>query len=368
MVFLQRADQAAGLVCVNMPMPNIVSLIQLNSAQAQSIRDINAEIRLFEAGDWFQDEYAESWPSATVERYVSVSGSRNVSRADRDELLSSAEIVICGFPFPVDLCARAPRLRWLHQTPAGASNLRHGDVWGSKVAVTTSRGYGETLAIAEYALAGIMYFAKAFDRAALDREQASFNHQRYAPTSLGNKTLCVIGAGGIGRQIARLGKALGIRTLGTRGSLAEVTQDADFDALGGPGELHGFLGESDFVAVSCQWTAATTELLNAAAFAAMKPGTILVNVARGEIIDEAALVAALDSGRLRGAVLDVFVGEFDGPPPAVLWQRRDVLITPHTSAQTDRSQWRSMDLFNTNLRRFLAAEPLENQIDWELGY
>jgi phosphoglycerate dehydrogenase-like enzyme len=350
----------------SVPMPNVVSLIQLSGAQARSIRDVDASIRLFEAGGWFQDEYAETWPRATVERYVR--GRSTSTRTERDSLLSDAEIVLCGFPFPIDLRARAPELRWLHQTPAGASNLRTGDVWNSAIAVTTSRGYGDSRAIAEYVLAGIMHFAKGFERATLDREHAKFDYQSYTPSSLSEKVLCVIGAGGIGRQIARFGKALGMRTLGTRGSVATVSQDADFDAIGGPDQLCGFLAESDFVAVSCQWTEATTRLLNATTFAAMKRGAILVNVARGEIIDETALLAALDAGQLRGAVLDVFVGEFEGPPPAALWQRRDILITPHTSALTDRGQRRSMDLFNRNLHRFLAGQQLENQIDWALGY
>ena len=122
------------------------------------------------------------------------------------------------------------------------------------------------------------------------------------------------------------------------------------------------------MAVACQWTPATTKLLDAVAFAAMKPGAIVVNVARGEIIDERALLAALDGGRLRGAVLDVYVGEFEGPPPATLWRHPRVLITPHTSAWTDSNRRRALELFRTNLRRYLDGEALENRINWARGY
>ena len=118
----------------------------------------------------------------------------------------------------------------------------------------------------------------------------------------------------------------------------------------------------------CQWTPQTTGLLGAEAFAATRPGAILVNVARGEIVDEAAMLDALDAGTLAGAVLDVFVGEFEGPPPDRLWRHPRVLLTPHTSASTDNRRRRSIDLFCTNLRRFLDGEMLENRIDWEAGY
>ena len=136
----------------------------------------------------------------------------------------------------------------------------------------------------------------------------------------------------------------------------------------GPQALPALLGESDFVAVCCQWTEATTNLLDAAAFSAMKPGAIVVNVARGEIIDEAALLEALDAGQVRGAVLDVYVGEFEHLPPDRLWHHPRVLITPHTSGQTDSSRRRSTQLFCDNLRRFLAGDPLELMIDWNDGY
>ncbi|MFT5175462.1 MAG: glyoxylate/hydroxypyruvate reductase A [Gammaproteobacteria bacterium] len=347
-------------------MPNIVSLVALKSNEAAAIRALDASVELTEAGDWFQGEYAHSWPAATVARYVR--GAGQGTAAQRDALLAGADIVLGGFPYPLDLRARAPRVQWVHQTPAGASNLRRGDLWGSPVAITTSRGLGETVAIAEYAIAGITHFAKGFDRAYADRERAAFDHTQYAVRSLERKTLCVIGAGGIGREIARLGKALGMQTVATRASPERGANDPVFDRLAAPTALHELLGESDYVAVSCQWTDATTNLLDDKAFAAMKEGAIVVNVARGEIIDETALLAALDAGHLRGAVLDVYVGEFESAPSPRLWNHPRLLITPHTSAMTDYSRRRSIELFCTNLRRFLDGDPLENQVDWSAGY
>lgn len=344
----------------------IVSLVRLSRTDVERIRAIDGGLELVEAGGWFDGEYAETWPPATVERYVASSGQG--SRQERDAMLSDARIVVAGFPYPLDLAARTPRLQWLHQSPAGASNLRRGDIWGRDVLVTTSRGYGETQAIAEYAIAGLLHFAKRFDQAEADRARGEFDHGAYAVGGIAGKTLCVIGAGGIGRDVARLGEALGMRVVGTRRNVERSDADAPFERIEAPDALHALLAESDFIAVCCQWTPQTTGLLVSDAFAATKSGAILVNVARGEIVDESALLNALDEGTLGGAVLDVYVGEFDGPPPQRLWRHPKVLITPHTSTLTDHPRRRAVDLFCANLRRFLAGEELENLIDWDLGY
>ena len=128
------------------------------------------------------------------------------------------------------------------------------------------------------------------------------------------------------------------------------------------------LAEANFVAVCCQWTPQTTNLLNEAAFAAMPDGVIVVNVARGEIIDEAALLSALQSGKVAGAALDVFVGEFEALPPAALWHNPNVLITPHTSGMNDARKRRFVDCFCHNLQAYLNRREMLNVIDWQAGY
>ena len=117
------------------------------------------------------------------------------TRPERDELLKRAEIVIAGSPFPLNVRSRSPRIKWMHQNPAGASNLHGADIWNSDVIVTTSRGYGEVTAIVEYAIAGLLYFAKSFDQAIIDSVTNSFQRSTYAARSAENKTLCVVGAG-----------------------------------------------------------------------------------------------------------------------------------------------------------------------------
>jgi phosphoglycerate dehydrogenase-like enzyme len=141
-----------------------------------------------------------------------------------------------------------------------------------------------------------------------------------------------------------------------------------FSELGGAGDLDRFLPESDFVVICCQWTPETTRLFDKDRFAAMKVGGVLINVARGEIVDEEALADALQRDHLRGAALDVYVGEFEHTPTSRLWSDPRVLITPHISSASDQDRHGAIDLFCDNLRAYLEGGPLRNVIDWERGY
>jgi phosphoglycerate dehydrogenase-like enzyme len=333
------------------------------------IAAVDSRLGVADARGWFDAEIARTWPRWTVERYLGQRPITEYPRPQLDRLLARAEIILGGWPFPLDLRARAPRLRWFHQLPAGASNLLRGDLWNSDVTVTTSRGYGNTTAMAEYVLATCLLFARGLDRACRDQQNHCFEHRAYRPVAIERKTMCVVGAGGIGQEVARLCAGAGMRVIGTRrsgppnGRLPE-----GFSQIGSPEQLNQFLAQSDFVAVCCQWTPETTGLIGRDAFAAMRRNAILVNVARGEIIDEDALLAALKEGKLRGVALDVYVGEFDHPPDIRLWDDERVIITPHISAGSDLSQHRGVDLFCANLRAYLDGEPLVNVIDWGRGY
>ena len=333
------------------------------------IAAVDPRVRVLDARSWFDEEIRETWPAWTVQRFLGRRDGPTRSRAERDRVLGRAEIILGGFPFPLDLRARAPHLRWFHQLPAGASNLLRGDLWGSDVVVTTSRGHGNTRAMAEYALACLFHFARGLDRAGRDRERHQFNHSRYRPRLLMGKTVCVVGAGGIGQEVGRLCAGVGMRVIGTRRRVpADTVLPEGFSRLEGADRLHALLAESDAVVVSCQWTPSTTGLIGRAAFAAMRRGAILVNVARGEIIDEAALIDALAEGRLRGVALDVYVGEFEREPDRRLWDDERVVITPHVSGGSDVRQHRGIDLFCENLRAYLDGQPLTNAVDWSEGY
>ena len=145
-------------------------------------------------------------------------------------------------------------------------------------------------------------------------------------------------------------------------------QSQGVDQLLPPSELVVLLEQSDFVVVSSQWTPETDGLIGEAELRRMKPSAYLINVARGEIIDQSALLKALRAGWTAGAGLDVYTGEFTGPPPEELWQLPNVVITPHTSGRTDVQQAKGLELLCENLRRYVAGQALLNVLDWKRGY
>src|SRR5262245_23974507 len=237
-----------------MQQTNLLLIQRIGSANRAKIAAVDPRVQMIDAGGWFDGEIRETWPDFAAARYLSSNSVGSGTREERDRLLAEAEIILGGWPFPLDLRARAPQLRWFHQRPAGASNLRTGDLWGSDVVVTTSRGAANPLPMAEYVISGILHFAKEFGRAASDSADARFDHRAYRPLLLTGKTLCVIGAGGIGRETGRLAAALGMHVVGTRRRLEAGALPTGFAELGGPDDLDRFLARSDFVAVCCQWT------------------------------------------------------------------------------------------------------------------
>ena len=348
---------------------NVLNIQRLASAERAKIEAVDPAIRVTDAGGWFDGEYRETWPAYTASRYLRPGAAGSGTREERDRLLAEAEVILGGWPFPLDLRARSPQLKWFHQRPAGASNLLRGDLWGSDVTVTTSRGVGSTLAMAEYAVAAVLFFAKNLHRAVIDRGTGAFDYRAYRPLLIEGKTVCVVGAGGIGRDVGRLCAALGMRVVGTRRhSQPSETLPFGFSELGSAADLDRFLPDSDFVVICCQWTPETTRLFDNDRFALMKAGSVLVNVARGEIVDEEALAAALERDHLRGAALDVYVGEFEHLPPPSLWSDPRVLITPHVSGASDQDRHGGIDLFCENLRAYFDGRPLRNVVDWARGY
>jgi phosphoglycerate dehydrogenase-like enzyme len=348
----------------------VLVIVRVADEALRRIAALDSRLQVVDGRGWFDDEYRESWPAWSVRRYLGPHAIPVSSRQDRDRMLASAEVILGGWPFPLDLRARSTRLRWFHQLPAGASNLLRGDLWGSDVIVTTSRGLGNNRAMAEYVLAAFLHFTRGFYRASHDRQQHQFDHRAYRPLLLEGKTLCVVGTGGIGQAVGQLCASVGMHVNGTRRHLLpdNPLPPPGFTRIESAERLHSLLAASDFVAVCCQWTPETTNLIGREAFAAMKPNAILANVARGEIIDEHALLDALRDRKLGGVALDVYVGEFEREPDRRLWDDERVIITPHMSAATDLDQHRGLDLFCTNLRAYLDGRRLAKTIDWTLGY
>lgn len=285
--------------------------------------------------------------------------------------LGVADVFLVGYPVPAVVVAKAPRLTWAHHTQAGVSNLHSSDLWTSSVSLTSSRGVVAASAIAEFVLAAAAFFARGLHEGMRQKHAGLFTRSGYQMVSLQNATIGVVGLGGIGREVARQAKALGMRVLATRRSVSAPADDIDgADCVLPAEQLHQMAAESDFLAVCAQLTAETAGIIDAGVFSALKPGAVLINVARGEELDEDALVAALTLGDLRGAVLDVYDGELAGRPPRPeLLELPQVLLTPHISGRSDSASAEPVRrLFADNLRRFLAGEQLLNVVDRQRGY
>lgn len=347
----------------------VLVMQQVPDQVIQRIEKVDRRVKVIDARGWFDIELRATRPRWTVDRYLGSRKSPATSIEERNQALAFAEIALTGWPPVQDLRARAPRLKWVHELPAGASNFLGTDLWGSDIVVTTSRGLTNRRPMAEYVLASFLHFARGLHLSYGEKQRRKFNHKAYEAIIVRDKIVCVVGAGGIGQEVANLCAGAGMRVVGTR---RDVRPDAphlpNFARLESSDRLYDLLSESEFVAVCCPWTKETHHLIGPAAFAAMKSGTVLVNIARGEIIDDAALLQTLAEGKLRGVALDVYDGEFERPPDSRLWEDDRVVITPHVSATTDVSEHGGVKLFCENLVRYLKGEPLENVIDWERGY
>jgi phosphoglycerate dehydrogenase-like enzyme len=287
------------------------------------------------------------------------------------DILDQAEVLLVGYPVPDGLAARSPRLAWAHHTQAGVSNLAGSDLWDSEVTLTSSRGAVTATAIAEYALAAAAHFARGLHEAARQKAAGQFTRDGYQMRTLHGATMGVIGLGGIGQEVARLSRAAGMRVIGTRRSVTAPLTDADgADRVLPAGQILEVAAESDFLVICSQLTAETHGFINARVFAAMKPDAVLINVARGEEVDEEALVEAVTAGRIRGAVLDVYAGELAGQPPRPeLTALPQILLTPHISGSGDTDMAGPVRrLFAENLRRYLDGQPLLNVVDRNRGY
>jgi phosphoglycerate dehydrogenase-like enzyme len=273
------------------------------------------------------------------------------------ELIASAEIVY-GFPRedPAQipwLVRTATKLRFVQATFAGAgqqlaaAGLAREDV--ERIAWASSAGVHAT-PLGEWALFGILALTKGLPRLEADKRERHWAH--YPVDEVRGTTVLVVGLGEIGREVARLAEAFGMRVLSTRRN---------------EGELDELLPRADSVVITLPLTTETRGLIDRRRIGLLKPSAILVNIGRGPVLDEDALIDALRSGRVRGAALDVFATE-PLPPDSPLWELDNVILSPHTAAQSIRENERIVELFADNLRRYLAGEELRSRIRTDLFY
>jgi phosphoglycerate dehydrogenase-like enzyme len=252
-----------------------------------------------------------------------------------------------------------PKVRWIQVCSAGVEHLVH--AIPEKVTLTNASGVHAN-AIAEMAILAMLAHAKMWRRRL--EEQKKHAYVALPCRELRDSTVCVVGAGNIGREVARMSKALGMITIGVR---REAHPTKGFDQMFGVANLAEALSRADYVVLACPLTPATHRILNAKSLQYVKPGAYLINVSRGDLADEAAMIDALRSGRLSGAYLDAFANE---PLPAnsPLWDLPTVTLTPHDAHASHLLGENEFDLFHKNLLRYVEGSELLNVVNRTLGY
>ncbi|MEP2774971.1 MAG: D-2-hydroxyacid dehydrogenase [Luteolibacter sp.] len=263
---------------------------------------------------------------------------------------------------------KASQLAWVQVMSAGVDRYLQNQplMENDGIVLTNYRGVHGP-AIADHAMGMLLYLTRNLNFYANEQEKGNWSRGNAGKeaVALEGKTMLVVGIGGIGTEIAQRAHGFGMRVIGTRRS---DSPSPDFiEKVGKPDDLLSMLPEADVVALAVPLTPETTHLLNAEAFAAMKPGSYLINIARGKVVDTDAMLDVLKSGKLAGACLDVTEPE-PLPKDHALWSQPNVIITPHVAANSEVTNQRRAALLRENLRRFAAGEPLLNVVDKELGY
>jgi glyoxylate/hydroxypyruvate reductase A len=265
---------------------------------------------------------------------------------------------------PEALPRHAPKLRWIQGTSAGiGERLRRTGLIDANLVFTTAAGvHGSSLA--EFVILALLYFYRDVPR--LQRMQVAHHWQRYTNAELAGRRILIVGLGGVGRVLARRLAALDVEVWGVRRSAHGTEPEGVARMLPFEG-LARALPEVDALVLACPLTEQTHRLIGEAELQALPPHAVLVNVARGQVVDERALIEALESGQLGGAALDVVEQE---PLPAEnrLWDLPNVLISPHSASTVDSENERIVELFIENLRRWLDGRPLLNRFDRSRGY
>ena len=309
---------------------------------------------------WFTDRLRADFPQ------VEVSGSSN--RRSDEGALREADVMI-GWELSPEQLHAASRLRWIYSITAAIDQFLYPQLIASSVAITNAaRVHGPV--VAEHAIAMMLALARrvpAAVRFQLRRRWAMREmwNEHPRPREIAGATVLVVGLGSIGEEVAALAAALKMHVIGAR--LHPERGLAGAHEAIGYGAVDSALPRSSFVVLAAPLTPQTRHLMDARRFKLFRPGAYLVNVSRGGLVDEKALVQALREERLGGAALDVFEEE-PLPRRSPLWKLPQVLITPHTAFLTAKAWERHYEIFSANLRRYLAGEPLQDVVNKAQGY
>ena len=279
--------------------------------------------------------------------------------------------VYYGFGIPKLLFAEAKRLQWVHSAAAGVGTALYPEMVASDILFTNSAGI-HAVPIAEYVVAAVLHFLRGLDIAIDQQRRTEWNKTPFVRVEsvlreMDTVRALIVGVGGLGGAAAERLSALGARCTGVRRRVA-LGPPAGFERVVSLDDFDAELPKHDVVVLAAPLTSQTASLLTAERLDLLPSNAIIVNVARGAMVDEAALAERLLAGRLRGAALDVFREE-PLTPTSPLWAIRHVLLTPHVSPVSPGRFWpRQLDLFLDNWRRYSRGEPLRNVVDKHAGY
>jgi phosphoglycerate dehydrogenase-like enzyme len=290
-----------------------------------------------------------------------------VSSEEAAALAPEADVIFAWEPKRQTLQAvlpKARRTKWIHGRFAGLDHVMFPELEASTIPFTNARGvFSQSLG--EFVLAATLYFAKDFPR--MRRNQQAAKWEPFDVLEISKQTMGIVGYGDIGRACAWRAKAMGMRVLALRRRPELSSGDSHVDRVyGWDGRLE-MIGASDYVVCAAPLTPETQGMFSDAEFAAMKPTGVIINVGRGPVIDEAAMVRALESGRIKGAGLDVTAIE-PLPADSPLYKMDQVLLSPHCADHTADWFLDSMTFFLEQLERFRKGQPLENLVDKTRGY
>jgi phosphoglycerate dehydrogenase-like enzyme len=283
------------------------------------------------------------------------------------ESVQEADVILNGIPdghLLRDIFTHAIRLRWVHSLSDGVEKILFPELVSSPAILTNARGVFKR-ALAEFVVGAVLYFAKDFRR--LIRSQQAGVWQQFEMQEVHGKVMGIVGYGETGQACAERARSLGMKILGLRRRPELSRGDPWLEAILGPNGLHSLLAQSDYVVLAAPDTPQTQRLIGKAEFAVMKASAVLINVGRGSAVDEAAMIDALEQGRLRGAALDVYE---TAPLPSghPFYRLENVLLSPHCADHTPGFYELDMEFFMQNLQRFLNGVPLRNVVDKQAGY
>jgi phosphoglycerate dehydrogenase-like enzyme len=320
-----------------------------------------SHLDLWTAPEWFAERLQTEFPQTSVARVTS--GERLF------EEIADATVLFCGTVKPEQFL-HARQLRWIHSSQAAVHQFLFPELINSNVVLTNAREV-HGVVVSEHVMALMFALARRIPESVRFQSKHTWGQEillkeHHVPDELAGATLGLVGLGSIGRNVAQRASAMGMKVIAVREHAGRPKAE-HVEEVFPASQMQQMLAKSDYVVLSPPVTPATKGMIGRDQLAAMKPNGYLINVGRGPLMDEAALVEALRERKIAGAALDVFDQE-PLPPESPLWDLDNLLITPHTGGMTEKMWERHYAVFAENLRRFLAGQPLLALVDKHAGY